>query len=82
MANVWRLRSQGGRLRSPGMRQGALSSGVPVTENERALIERLVLDSPDQFILAQLRVRFTKPSLNRQTSGGWRLDDYKGPHGT
>lgn len=35
--------------------QGALSSGSRATSSNRELIERLVLDSPDQFVLAQLR---------------------------
>lgn len=35
--------------------QGALASGQPVTGIERQLIERLVFDSPDQFVLMQLR---------------------------
>lgn len=34
---------------------GPLSSGARATGSERELIERLVLDSPDQFVLAQLR---------------------------
>lgn len=60
--------------------QGALSSGVPVTENDRALIERLVLDSPDQFILAQLRgaVYQTMAQQARPAEAGGS-DDYKGP---
>jgi hypothetical protein len=36
-------------------RQGALSSSRRATGSDRELIERLVLDSPDQFVLAQLR---------------------------
>jgi hypothetical protein len=35
--------------------QGALSSSSRATGSDRELIERLVLDSPDQFVLAQLR---------------------------
>lgn len=35
--------------------QGALSSGTRAQGADRELIERLVLDSPDQFVLAQLR---------------------------
>jgi hypothetical protein len=34
---------------------GALSSASRATGKDRELIERLVLDSPDQFVLAQLR---------------------------
>ena len=35
--------------------QGALSSSSRANAGDRELIERLVLDSPDQFVLAQLR---------------------------
>jgi hypothetical protein len=35
--------------------EGAKSNGVSATGSLRSLIERLALDSPDQFILAQLR---------------------------
>ncbi len=36
-------------------KQGALAAGQQVTGNERQLIERLVFDSPDQFVLMQFR---------------------------
>lgn len=36
-------------------KQGALSSGSRATGSDRELIERVALDSPDQFVLAQLR---------------------------
>lgn len=36
-------------------RDGAVSNGTQATGEMRALIERLALDSPDQFVLAQLR---------------------------
>ncbi|MEK6409750.1 MAG: hypothetical protein AABN34_22730 [Acidobacteriota bacterium] len=36
-------------------KQGALSANPSPTAVERSLVERLALDSPDQFILAQLR---------------------------
>jgi hypothetical protein len=35
--------------------QGPLSSGSRAAGSDRELVERLVLDSPDQFVLAQLR---------------------------
>ncbi|HEX7772302.1 MAG TPA: hypothetical protein VF435_07755, partial [Pyrinomonadaceae bacterium] len=35
--------------------EGPGASGSNVNEGQRMLIERLVLDSPDQFVLAQLR---------------------------
>src|SRR5215471_18012663 len=34
--------------------EGALSAGSAATGGDRSLIERLALDSPDQFIMAQL----------------------------
>lgn len=45
---------------SPGLltwdpNQGALSASSRANGSDRELIERLVLDSPDQFVLAQLR---------------------------
>jgi hypothetical protein len=36
-------------------KDGAKSAGSPATDETRALLERLALDSPDQFIMAQLR---------------------------
>lgn len=59
--------------------QGARSDGPSASANLRSLIERLVLDSPDQFVLAQLRGasyytlgQSFKPSL----AGG---ENYSGP---
>ena len=53
------------------------SSGVP-TETERLLVERLTLDSPEQFVLAQLRGAsyFTVARNVRPADVG---DDYSGP---
>lgn len=58
--------------------QGALSSGTRATGSDRELIERLVLDSPDQFVLAQLRGAsyFTVARNVRPADAG---DNYKGP---
>ena len=52
-------------------------SGVP-TDTERLLAERLILDSPDQFVLAQLRGAsyFTVARNVRPAAAG---DDYSGP---
>ena len=36
-------------------KQGALSLGRPASPSQRELIERLVFDSPDQFVLMQFR---------------------------
>lgn len=44
-----------GRMHSWRRAEGAIASGARATGAERALIERLVFDSPDQFVLAQLR---------------------------
>jgi hypothetical protein len=69
---------------------GALSSGARAGGSERELIERLVLDSPDQFVLAQLRGasyymvgRNVRPSeaSERYTGPVWdivRIDDPQG----
>lgn len=66
---------------------GALSSGARASGSERELIERLVLDSPDQFVLAQLRgasyytvARNVRPAEANETYTGsiWnivRIDD-------
>jgi hypothetical protein len=58
--------------------EGALSSGAPVTGSDRTLIERLVLDSPDQFVLAQLRGAsyYTVAQNVRPDRAG---DNYTGP---
>jgi hypothetical protein len=52
-------------------------SGVP-GDSERLLVERLTLDSPDQFVLAQLRGAsyFTIARNVRPADAG---DDYRGP---
>jgi hypothetical protein len=59
---------------------GAKSNGSPATGATRALIERLALDSPDQFILAQLRgsAYFTVSRLVRPSEAGG-TDSYAGP---
>ncbi|MGH9843174.1 MAG: hypothetical protein ACREEM_30925, partial [Blastocatellia bacterium] len=59
---------------------GAKSNGSPATGATRALIERLALDSPDQFILAQLRgsAYFTVSRLVRPSEAGGS-DSYAGP---
>lgn len=59
---------------------GPRSSGARANENERALIERLVLDSPDQFVLAQLRGAsyYTVGRNVRPVEAGSAID-YAGP---
>lgn len=58
--------------------QGALSSANRATDSDRQLIERLVLDSPDQFVLAQLRGAsyYTIARNVRPVDAG---DQYSGP---
>lgn len=59
-------------------REGALSSGSPASAEERLLLERLVLDTPDQFILAQLRgasYQTIARGVRPENAG----DDYSGP---
>ena len=59
--------------------EGPGASGANVNEEQRMLIERLVLDSPDQFVLAQLRGAgyYTVARKVRSDLGG--SDDYTGP---
>ena len=59
--------------------EGLGASGANVNEGQRMLIERLVLDSPDQFVLAQLRGAsyYTVARNVRSDLGG--SDDYTGP---
>lgn len=58
--------------------QGALSSSSRATGSDRELVERLVLDSPDQFVLAQLRGAsyYTLARNVRPANAG---DNYQGP---
>lgn len=59
-------------------RNGSRSSSVEATRDARELVERVVLDSPDQFVLAQLRgASYATVSRNvRPTDAG---DNYAGP---
>jgi hypothetical protein len=58
--------------------EGVIEVSGPPTDAERVLAERLILDSPDQFVLAQLRGAsyFTVARNVRPTDAG---DDYSGP---
>lgn len=58
---------------------GPGTAGANVNEGQRVLVERLVLDSPDQFVLAQLRGAsyYTVARNVRDDVGG--SDDYSGP---
>jgi hypothetical protein len=59
---------------------GAQSEGRDAIGTERALIERLALDSPEQFVLAQLRgaAYYTAARAVRPAAVG-DSDDYLGP---
>ena len=61
-------------------KEGAISSGKPASGAERLIIERLALDMPDQFVLAQLRGAsyYTIARSVRPTSAG-ASEDYTGP---
>ena len=59
---------------------GAMSGGSAATGAQRSLLERLALDSPDQFILAQLRgsAYYTTARMVRPSEAGGS-DNYAGP---
>lgn len=57
---------------------GSLASGRRPDPTDREVIERLVMDSPDQFILAQLRgAAYLMVARNVRPAGAG--DDYQGP---
>lgn len=60
--------------------EGVTVAGNPVSGEQRALVERLVLDSPEQFVLAQLRGAsyYTVARQVRPAEAGG-ADDYTGP---
>jgi hypothetical protein len=59
---------------------GARSQGLPATGATRALIERIALDSPDQFVLSQLRpTSYRTIARNVVPRGAADLEDYSGP---
>ena len=59
---------------------GPKSNGTAAGGPDRALIERLVLDSPDQFILAQLRgASYSTIARNARPADAGGSDDYAGP---
>lgn len=60
--------------------EGVKSSGAAPSNTERLLIERLVLDTPDAFILAQLRgASYQVISHNVRPAEAGGRDDYQGP---
>lgn len=59
---------------------GAKLNGGPATGNLRTLVERLALDSPDQFILAQLRgASYFTVARNVRPAEAGGSDNYSGP---
>ena len=61
-------------------KEGAKSSGETLTEKERYIIERLTRDSPDQFVLAQLRgASYYTITHNVRPDEAGGSDDYTGP---
>ena len=59
---------------------GAREDGGPAAGSDRALIERVVLDSPDQFVLAQLRrASYRLLARNVVPDGIKDLENYLGP---
>jgi len=60
--------------------EGAKSASIPATGEMRSLIERIALDSPDQFILAQLRGASYRTVAQRVVpQGAAEIEDYTGP---
>jgi hypothetical protein len=61
-------------------KDGARSAGSPVTGEQRALIERIAFDSPDQFIQAQLRgAAYFTVARNARPAEAGGADNYTGP---
>lgn len=59
---------------------GAIANGAQATGETRALIERLALDSPDQFVLAKLRgMAYQIIARNVRPAEAGGDSDYKGP---
>jgi hypothetical protein len=59
---------------------GAMNGGRAAPAEQRKLIERIALDSPDQFILAQLRgASYRMVAQNVAPKGAADLEDYNGP---
>lgn len=58
---------------------GALSASNVASESQRSLIERIALDSPDQFVLAQLRASYYTLARRVMPEEAHGSDDYTGP---
>jgi len=72
------LRVAGSPLLSWDARQGALETDQQATASKRELIERLVFDSPDQFVLMQLRGA-SYYTVARSVRPADATDGYNGP---
>lgn len=60
--------------------EGAKSASLPASGEMRAMIERIALDSPDQFVLAQLRGASYRTLAQRVVpNGAAEVEDYTGP---
>jgi hypothetical protein len=60
--------------------EGSRASNRAASESERVLIERLALDSVDQFVLAQLRgASYYTVARNVMPAEAGGADDYRGP---
>lgn len=60
--------------------EGAKSSGNNLADTEQAIIERLTFDSPDQFVLAQLRgASYYTVGHNVRPAEAGGSDNYTGP---
>ena len=71
------LDQSGGLLRWDAM-NGATSAGTRASSRDRELIEKLVFDSADQFVLAQLRGA-AYSTIARQVRPDDAIDGYDGP---
>ena len=68
----------GGRALTWSEQEGAKAVSDPIRDPERLLTERLTLDSPDQFVLAQLRgASYFTVARNLRPAGA--TDGYTGP---
>lgn len=64
-------------------KEGARLTGGSLNSSQRKLIERIALDSPDQFILAQLRgVTYKTLARHVVPPGASSIEDYVGPSWT
>lgn len=61
-------------------REGATADGKLAANTDRSLIEKIVLDSPDQFVLAQVRgASYSVVARDARPFEAGGLDSYEGP---